>query len=387
MVSTTPRHDHLASPPRVLVVACFFSNLDRFAVSPLLAAIAHATRVPLAHVTLVASGYALAYGLAQVGWGLLSDRFGRVLVLRIAALSAMVVGLASAVTPTLTSLIVARTITGACMAAIVPISLTYVGDTVPQARRQRALSDLMGGMGLGIAVATLFAGAAVDWLSWRLVFAVPAIAVGVMTLGLRNLPEPPRAPQRPGGQLDVLRSGWLWVAAGLAFIEGAVLLSGVTYLSPALQRHGMNAAVAGACAAAYGLGVLAFTRVVKPISVRWPAWALLLTGGALLTVGCAVAASHQSAATVVVAALALGGAWAFIHSTLQTWATAVVPQARGTAVASFATALFVGSAAGTAAVASLAGVGRFGLLYGLGAVIAVPFAVVAATARAQWRVA
>ena len=53
----------------------------------------------------------------------------------------------------------------------------------------------------------------------------------------------------------------------------------------------------------------------------------------------------------VVAAVLLGLAWAAMHSSLQTWATEVLPEARATVVSLFAGSLFVGSALAAVVVA------------------------------------
>ncbi len=68
----------------------------------------------------------------------------------------------------------------------------------------------------------------------------------------------------------------------------------------------------------------------------------------------AVPAVAVTVETVTAAGLLAGGAWAFLHSTLQSWATEVVPGERASAVALFAAALFLGSAAGTALAAPAA---------------------------------
>jgi predicted MFS family arabinose efflux permease len=70
-----------------------------------------------------------------------------------------------------------------------------------------------------------------------------------------------------------------------------------------------------------------------------------------------------------------------MHSTLQTWATEVVPEARATVISLFAAALFAGSGLATAAAAPLAGEGRFGLLFATAALVAVPLGLFAALAR------
>jgi MFS family permease len=86
-----------------------------------------------------------------------------------------------------------------------------------------------------------------------------------------------------------------------------------------------------------------------------------------------------------IAAVLLGLAWAAMHSSLQTWATSVLPDARAAMVSLFAGALFAGSAVASAAVAGPAGDDRFGAIFGWLAVLAVPLALLGAGGRACWR--
>jgi MFS family permease len=97
-----------------------------------------------------------------------------------------------------------------------------------------------------------------------------------------------------------------------------------------------------------------------------------------------VPAVTVSVVTVTVAGLLLGGSWAFLHTTLQSWATEVVPRERATAVALFAALLFLGGAAGTAAVAPLADAGAFEAVFRVTLAVSVPLAVAAALARRRY---
>ena len=78
---------------RLLQGSTFTSNVDRFAIAPLLVPIGLELQASLAAVAAVASGYYLAYGLAQPVWGIVSDRLGRVRVMRVALCGAAVVNL------------------------------------------------------------------------------------------------------------------------------------------------------------------------------------------------------------------------------------------------------------------------------------------------------
>ncbi|MFE9427449.1 MFS transporter [Kitasatospora sp. NPDC006697] len=360
--------------PLPLITAAFTANFDRFAVGPILLTVAAALHVPLAATVALAGGYALAYGLSQPFWGVLSDRIGRLRVVRAALLLAALAGLASALAPDPDSLLALRVTAGFAFGAVVPSSLSFVGDAVAPARRQSALADLMAALGLGSGLAALFAGLVAHWLSWRLVFAGPALAALVALLGLRGTAEPARPPAgRLSAQLGaVLRAPYAHLVAVLGLVEGAVLLGGLTFVAPALQHRGLSAAAAGAVTALYGAGTLLFTRAVKALTGRIPPHGLAAIGGGFAAVGYAAAALAPGVWTYALVAVLLGAGWAFLHTTLQAWATSVVPAARGTAVSCYVAALFVGSALGSLLGGGAAEHGRFGPVFGLAAAATVP---------------
>ncbi|MFE6646195.1 MFS transporter [Nocardioides sp. NPDC057772] len=332
-------------PPLWIAVASFVSSFDRFVVSPILVLVATTFGVSVGQAVAIASGYYLAYGLSQPLWGALSDRFGRVRLMQGALVGAGIAGLVSAAAPNLVTLVVVRVVAGAFFGAIVPTSLTYVGDTVSTTYRQRALSDLMAAMAVGTALAAAAAGITGQLAGWRVVFAVPAVVALVSAWGLRKLAEPPRATD--GGVRAAFRAAlsnrWVLVVGLLVFVEGGLVLGVLTLLAPALQDQGVDAARAGLAAAAYGIAVLLSSQVLKALTRRLPRWALMGIGGCALTVGYAAATVRVSVPTIVGIVIMLGITWAFLHTSLQTWATSIVPEARGTVVACFAASLFIGS--------------------------------------------
>jgi MFS family permease len=119
------------------------------------------------------------------------------------------------------------------------------------------------------------------------------------------------------------------------------------------------------------------------VARRTPAALILAGGAAMLLIGYLVAAASQSVAAILAASVLAGGAYAFMQSTFQTWATDVVPEARGTATALFTTAIFSGAALATAAVAGLAGANRYSTVFVIGALVTVPVLIVGSVAR--WR--
>ncbi|SMY12866.1 MFS transporter [Brevibacterium jeotgali] len=359
-------------PPASVSAAAFVSSLDRFAISPLLVLVAVDLGATLAESLTIASAYFLAYGLSQPVWGVLSDRFGRIRLMRATLFAAAAAGVVSALAPDLATLVIARSFAGAFFGAVVPASLTYVGDTVDEAHRQPALADLMAAIAVGTALATALAGMLGELAHWRWVFAVPAVLAIGCAIGLGRLYEPPREAQ--AGLVATVRSAvrnrWVLVVVGLAFVEGAVVLGVLTLLAPALQSQGIGAVGAGLATAAYGLAVVVTSRMVRPVSRHLPMPGLMAIGGVAAAAGYALLAVHVSIATVVVTALLLGVTWSFLHSSLQTWVTGVLPQARGTVVALFAGCLFAGSAVGASAGGAVADAQRWMALFAVTAAVA-----------------
>ncbi|GAA1948175.1 MFS transporter [Brevibacterium antiquum] len=354
-------------PPLSISLAAFVSSFDRFAISPLIVLVAHDLGATLAEALTIASAYFLAYGVSQPVWGILSDKLGRVRLMKWTLLAAALTGVAATFAPTLSILVIARALSGAFYGAIVPTSMTYVGDTVDEANRQPALTDLMAAIALGTASATALAGVLAHFIDWRVVFAIPAVLAVGCAFGLRRLPEPPREQQ--GSVVATIRAAithrWVLIVIGLAFIEGAVVLGVLTLLAPALQSQGTGAAIAGLATAAYGVGVIITSRMVKALSSRLSMPRLIAIGGSATVLAFGLLAAHLSITTVIIAALLLGATWSFQHSSLQTWATGVLPQARGTVVSFFAGTLFAGSAVGAAFGGGLGDKNQWTLLFAI----------------------
>jgi predicted MFS family arabinose efflux permease len=372
---------------RLLQLAALTSSCDRFALAPMLVVIGLDLGEPLIAVVAVASAYFLAYGLMQPVWGLVSDRIGRVRVMRLSLLGAGVAGVVSALAPNLLVLGVSRTVAAGCVAALVPATLVYVGDMWEPRMRQRPLAEVLTASSLGIALATAGAGALAQVIGWRAVPALTGIGAAALWVALRRLPEPEREPVT-GSPLrsitTVLRHRWALAVLVLVLVEGMVVLGVVTYLAPAVQALGSSAAVGGLVAASFGVGALVFSRLVRLLVGRLSATGLAAVGAAMLAAGWAVPSVTVSLATVGAAGALLGGSWAFLHTTLQSWSTEVVPRERATMVALFAALLFLGAAIGTAVLAPLADAGAFDAVFRVALGMSVPLAVAAVLARRRY---
>jgi predicted MFS family arabinose efflux permease len=359
---------------------------DRFAVAPLLIPIAASYHVSLAAVSGAASLYYLAYGLMPPLYGVLSDRFGRVRVIRAALVGTALADVLSTLSPNLTALFVARFVTGGIACGVFPTTLVYLADRFPFKLRQQAITNVLVFVALGTTAGTLGAGLTAHVLSWRYFFLIPGgLALGV-AIALRGVPESlvTRSSQHPLKQVaGVLRHGWAVLLLLLAVLVGAVMFGFVTYLAPALEAHWQSPAIAGAVVASYGVSVLFCTRVFGYVARRVPAALILAGGAALLMIGYLIAGATQSVAAILAASILAGGAYAFMQSTFQTWATDVVPEARGTATSLFATAIFAGAALATSGVAGLASANNYSTLFVIAALVTLPVLVIGSLAR--WR--
>jgi predicted MFS family arabinose efflux permease len=285
-------------------------------------------------------------------------------------------------------LAVLRFATGGFFGGAVPSTLVYVGATVPIERRQQPLTDLMAGVAVGQALATVAAGWVAELASWRLMFAVTAAVAGGLAVYLRRMPEPPQEPPQRQPVRALVRAAhdrWVVLVLVLAFVEGAALTGTFTFVAPGVQHAtGAGAGLAGTVVAVYGIAVLGFSRIVRPLSARLRTPTLIAIGGLAGTAGFAVLAVQRSLPAGVVACVLIGAAWAFLHSTLQTWATSVAPKARAQVVPLFSACLFLGGSTGAALGGLLAGRGAYGPLFAISAAVLLPLTAVAATTRRSY---
>jgi predicted MFS family arabinose efflux permease len=372
---------------RLLQLTAFATTLDRFAMPPMLVAIAVDLGVPLSAIVQAAGAYFLAYGLSQPAWGTVSDLLGRVRTIRLTLLAAGLLSIVSAFSYDPLSLGLTRGLAGGMFGAAYPSLLIYIGDTVAPSVRQRDIARLMVGVAVATAVASAGAGVLADVLSWRVAFLISgALAMG-LAVALSGLPEPSRAPGPRSvftPLLQVARSRVALFVLVMAFAEGAVLLGALTLLPAAAEEAGATATVAGVMTGVYGISVYGCAHLVGRLSQHWHPARLIALGAGAAVVACAVLAVSRQPVAAMSAAALLGLGWTSMHSSLQTWATEILPAARASLVSLFAGCLFVGSALAAVMVAGLADRGRYDVIFLAGAVLAVPLGLSASWGRARW---
>jgi predicted MFS family arabinose efflux permease len=250
---------------------------------------------------------------------------------------------------TLPQLLVARAIAGGMTAAIVPLTMAWIGDVIPYEERQPVLARFLVGMILGTSVAQLLGGLSADHFGRRVPFFIIAVlfvaSAALLLSTRRSLPARALAGQPVSGH--PLQRFWREFALVIAephvrtvlltvFLEGATVFGAFAFFAAHVHHElGLPLTSAGMVVMLVGIGGLLFAVASRKLVGR-------LGESGLVALSC----------------LSMGVGFYMFHNTLQTHATQMAPARRGTAVAAFALCFFLGQSVGV----SLAGwlIGRFG---------------------------
>ena len=327
----------------------------------LLPQIAADLQVSVGATSIVVTAYLLAHGSVQLVIGPIGDRFGKYFCVAIAAAFSTAMVVACGLASSLPILVAARLACGLATGWIVPFALAFVGDVIPYERRQQVLGRFLSGQILGQMFGQAAGGVLGDYFGWRNVFFILAALLATATLGLfyelwRNpITRVGHASARPGGGFVadysmVLRSPWARTVIAVGFIEAAALFGAFTYVGADLHlRFGVNFALVGLFVGTFAVGGLIYSISVRVLFDRFGPVGLARGGGIVLAVAFVILAAepHYWMAPIAITLTGLG--YYMLHNTLQTNATQMTPQARGTAVAIFSSALYLGQTAGVAA--------------------------------------
>lgn len=323
---------------------------------PMLVVLGQEFEVSTGDASAVVSVFAVVYGILQLFYGPLGDRFGKLRVVSVAVSACALFSAVTALSLNLPMLIVMRGFMGAAAAGIIPLSMAWVGDQVPYERRQETLAKLMSATVLGMMSGLWFGGFAADTLGWRLAFALLALMFGLAAfLLLRQLHHQPQtaATAAPGLGASFRTTGQLlgtarvrWVLAVTA-AEGGLVFGAMAFMPTHLhQQFDLSVVAAGSVMMLYGVGGLLYSQMAR----RWLAWlgerGLVRTGAALVVTGLLVLAWGSGVWLGMLACLMTGLGFYMLHNTLQVQATQMAPAARGTAVTLFACSLFFGQSTG-----------------------------------------
>ena len=360
----------------VLGAAAFMVQADARVIDPLLHVVSTEFGITPPAAAVLISSYALPYGLFQLLFGPIGDRIGKLRVMA-ACLALFAFGtFACAFVPNITVFAVLRFLTGVVAAAVIPMSLGYIGDKFPYQDRQIALGRFMSALMIGQIAGSTLGGLFGQYLGWRYVF----IVFGIVALGVaallaregRKYPEQVKTDRPLGRAILTVPMGGILIFFGLigalprvesalleaggagllvyalatqygtllrrpgaplvlgtVMMEGLFVFGGLAYLASSLtDRFGINYAYAGLMVAGFGCGGLIYSVSVKKLVKRIGELGVLLLGGSLLGIGFVATGLMPSWPWFIPAVIVVGMGYYTMHGTLQTRATELAPQAR-----------------------------------------------------------
>jgi predicted MFS family arabinose efflux permease len=352
------------TPLLLLFTLAFVVTVDVRILAPVLPSIAASLGATAGAAGLAMTSYALAYGAGQLVYGPLSDRFGRIAVVRVAALGFSACSLLAAASLTTGQFVAARLLAGAFAGAVVPLTLVYIGDTFDYMERQVAIGRFSVVTSAGLAFSASVGGMVAYFVSWRAMLAgygllalVPAALM--FSLGAGRPPRGAAAEQRAGRFVDFLSDPWALLVYLLIFSEGFLCWGAVYYLGNfARRRHALDQLQIGLLIALFGIGTMAGGSLMAPLRRRLSENALAGTGGALMAAAFLALIPRWPWPAFAASMLVLGLGYVGLHSTLQVRGTEISATARGTAFSLFGLSLFGGVAVGTAVLGRLVDAGR-----------------------------
>jgi len=360
--ATSPSLDDPQATPVVAIAAlsfaAFASSASMRVTDPSLPRIATEFGITLASAAYVVTTFALGYGLVQVVFGPAGDRFGKIRVVAWMCAVSTVTALACAAAPTYATLLGARALAGAAAAAIIPLSMAWIGDVVPYEQRQPVLARFLTGQILGVAAGGTLGGFAADHLGWRMAFLFLAgwfcVAWLVLSSIGRSVPTAVVAQPRPRGlrgmvaeMREVAAHRWPRVVLTIVALEGVTLFGAFAFVATHLHaRYGVSLTLAGSVTLMFGLGGLAFAVLSRVLVERLGETGLAATGAVLLGVSFTAVGIVPLQWLAGPCMLVAGLGFYMLHNTLQVQATQMAPARRGAAVSLFALCYFGGQSLG-----------------------------------------
>lgn len=191
---------------------------------PALPALTEGFGAAMSQAQLTLTALLLAFGLSQLIWGPLSDRFGRRPVLLVGLAAYVLASVASTLSTSMDMLIVWRTVQGAAMGAGVMCARAIVRDLYTPAIGARVMSKGLSGLAVVACMSAPLGGLLSDLFSWRV--ALLALAIfGAATAALVVLRFEETVQQKNPRALApaILVSTWIAILRNPTFLAFSAL--------------------------------------------------------------------------------------------------------------------------------------------------------------------
>ncbi len=359
------------SPLALLFILSFLVSVDIRILAPVLPSISNSLGSSPGTIGLAMTSYSLAYGTGQLFYGPLSDRLGRIAVVRAAGVGFSICAILSALTVTTWQFILVRLLAGALAGAVLPLTLVFIGDTIEYERRQLVLGRYVATNFAAMAFAASIGGAVSHFISWRLML------IGNAILALIPLVFLWRLDTRAGNEtaacvdryIDLLRNRRALFLYVTIFLQGFLVWGGITYFGAfGIQRYHLNQFTVGLLIALFGIGIMTGGLMMGRIRSRYSENTLAIAGGLLMGLSYLAFIPHWPISVFAVGLLVMGLGYASLHTTLQLRGTEISATSRGKAFSLFTFSLFGGMSIGSAAFGWLVDAGSYEAMFAIAGV-------------------
>jgi MFS family permease len=309
---------------------------------PALPEIQRALQLTDTQIGLVNSIYFLPSVLLAIPAGLLMDRVGRREVLTAALALFGLTGLGLLVVPSFELLLLLRALQGVAFAAVLPLSVTLVGDLLSglaQVREQGLRMVFLTGSDVALALL----GGALVAVSWQAPFVLhtAALPLAVVAWAMLDGGPPRRQTWAVGSDLaglaTLLRTKLALAIQSLGLLRFFFKFALLTYSPVLLSSRGWSAPAIAVGIAATAAAASAAAVSARSVNARWPATTVLSVSLVATAVGFGVLATTRSDVLMAACLLLLGAS----EGTLGVLANAVLLEG----VSAERRALFVSAAA------------------------------------------
>lgn len=335
----------------VLGMMAFLANGDNYAAAPLIINISKDLNLTISVAAMSVTAYMLAFGVFTLIFGPLSDRYGKVKIINIAALGTAIFSMLGAFAFNLPSLIFFRAMNGAFGAGIFPVTMALVGQSFDNENRHKALGKVMGLMFLGGATATAVGGALAYFGSWRLVYMVYGLGELILAFVMFKILERDKpivdklnfikAYKEPLTNYRFMR------LVIIVFFVGFSVFGSFTYSGKLLQElTGYNILIVGLILSLFGVGTVIGGRIAPKMKYILK-HGFLISAGVIGGISLFALSAYKNVWILSLGLLGFGIAFIFLQSTLISTAQEKLPKMRGTAMSLASFNMFVGGAVGT----------------------------------------
>jgi len=229
----------------VAVLGSFVAFLDGSVVTVALPQISDQLGGDLIIQQWINDAYLITLGALILAAGSLSDIFGRKKILVFGLVGFMVTSLLCAVAQTAEWLVIARGLQGIAGALLVPSSLALIISAFSGKEQSKAIGRWTAWTGVAFIVGPLVGGLMVDFISWRLVFAINVLPIAAALILAAKLDMNEKSAE---GRFDMLGA-----------VLGAVGLGGVVY---ALIEQGNYGWASPMIWGSFGVGMIALIAFI-----------------------------------------------------------------------------------------------------------------------------